>query len=462
MATRGSHGYCLKWKYHGNNLLHMFSQLLLNESFTDVLVACEGKTIKCHKMVLSACSKYFEQVFCEYPQQNSTLVILKDMKFADIQAIIEFMYQGEINVAHDQLASLLKAAESLQVKGLADIQGGGGGANSTGAPSNNKEDSNEFMAGGDTGGEDSAPPSPPSVCMDGTSDGGSSLQESPPKRKRGRPPMGMEASMGGAQLMSDTAGHSLEEFSIGNLLESHFAFPRGGSKKNRRKMVISGQAAEIEQDDVEDEEAGELGEDDEVTEEDLQNIVKMTDYIEKGGSRPQFWEEPTTKKIMNAIRSKKMEMKAAAEILGVSYSTLYSRYRELHGYLKMPHTQDTNFNYYQVLNLLRAGQITLPDAAKRLNIHEKTLGAYLSTTITPKKPRISITPSTSGMQIQDSQTFAMNLLQNLQGGGLNMLENKQQLEDYGSDEGDSDGDPPSNLSIAPTIKHDTDGDGWAR
>lgn len=51
-------------------------------------------------MVLSACSKYFEQVFTEYPQQNSTLVILKDMKFADIQAIIEFMYQGEINVAH--------------------------------------------------------------------------------------------------------------------------------------------------------------------------------------------------------------------------------------------------------------------------------------------------------------------------------------------------------------------------
>jgi hypothetical protein len=73
----------------------------------------------------------------------------------------------------------------------------------------------------------------------------------------------------------------------------------------------------------------------------------------------------------------------------------------------MPHTQDTNFNYYQVLNLLRAGQISLPDAAKRLNIHEKTLGAYLSTTITPKKPRVSITPSTSAMSSPDPQAFAM-------------------------------------------------------
>lgn len=72
----------------------------------------------------------------------------------------------------------------------------------------------------------------------------------------------------------------------------------------------------------------------------------------------------------------------------------------------MPHTQDTNFNYYQVLNLLRAGSITLSDAAKRLNIHEKTLGAYLSTTITPKKPRLSITPSTSSLN-NDPAAFGM-------------------------------------------------------
>ncbi|ODN03899.1 Protein bric-a-brac 1, partial [Orchesella cincta] len=412
MAQRGgSHGYCLKWKYHPNNLLHMFNQLLLNESFTDVLVACEGKAIKCHKMVLSACSKYFEQVFCEYPQQNSTLVILKDMKFADVQAIIEFMYQGEINVAHDQLASLLKAAESLQVKGLADITGANSGSNHGGASltGGSKEDGTDY-GDRDTGGEDSTPGSPPSGCLEGNSDGGS-LQEQPSKKKRGRPPMGLETSMSDGMSMTVSGGNPMIDTSQGfddfpgNLLESHFALPRI-RKSNKRKPT--GMPAEMEQDDDMEDDGMDLGtgEDDEVTEEDLQNIVKMTDYIEKGGSRPQFWEEPTTKKIMNAIRSKKMEMKAAAEILGVSYSTLYSRYRELHGYLKMPHTQDTNFNYYQVLNLLRAGQISLTDAAKRLNIHEKTLGAYLSTTITPKKPRISITPSTSALTA-DAQSFAM-------------------------------------------------------
>ena len=93
--------------------------------------------------------------------------------------------------------------------------------------------------------------------------------------------MGMYLFSGGAQLLPDTSGHSLDEFSIGNLLESHFAFAQRGSKKNRRKMMVSGQSTEIEQEEAEDDEAGDIGDDDEVTEEDLQNIVKMTDYIEK-------------------------------------------------------------------------------------------------------------------------------------------------------------------------------------
>ena len=35
-----------------------------------------------------------------------------------------------------------------------------------------------------------------------------------------------------------------------------------------------------------------------------------------------------------AIRNKEIDMKTGAEILGVSYGTLYGRYRETIGYLK--------------------------------------------------------------------------------------------------------------------------------
>lgn len=53
--------YCLRWNNHRSNLLTVFDQLLQNEAFTDVTLACEGGTsVKCHKMVLAACSSYFQ------------------------------------------------------------------------------------------------------------------------------------------------------------------------------------------------------------------------------------------------------------------------------------------------------------------------------------------------------------------------------------------------------------------
>merc|ERR1719336_402716 len=73
-------------------------------------------------MVLSACSSYFEQLFINFSEPNQ-IVILKDTSFLDISAIIDFMYRGEINVSQDRLSSLLKTAENLKVKGLAEVSG---------------------------------------------------------------------------------------------------------------------------------------------------------------------------------------------------------------------------------------------------------------------------------------------------------------------------------------------------
>ena len=75
----------------------VFSRLLGNEQFTDVLLATEGQTIRCHKVVLSACSSYFENLFMTFDEKNQ-IIILKDTSYDDILAIVDFMYRGEINV----------------------------------------------------------------------------------------------------------------------------------------------------------------------------------------------------------------------------------------------------------------------------------------------------------------------------------------------------------------------------
>ncbi|KAG8323437.1 hypothetical protein J6590_006453, partial [Homalodisca vitripennis] len=114
--------FCLRWNNYQSNLTNVFDQLLQNESFVDVTLACDGHSVKAHKMVLSACSPYFQTLFCENPCQHP-IVILKDIKWPELKAVVEFMYKGEINVSQEQIGPLLRVAETLKVRGLADVNG---------------------------------------------------------------------------------------------------------------------------------------------------------------------------------------------------------------------------------------------------------------------------------------------------------------------------------------------------
>ena len=45
-------------------------------------------------------------------------IYLRGIRHEDIKNIIEFIYLGQVNVAHDELDSFLAAAEDLCIKGL--------------------------------------------------------------------------------------------------------------------------------------------------------------------------------------------------------------------------------------------------------------------------------------------------------------------------------------------------------
>ncbi|KAG1660860.1 Protein bric-a-brac 2 [Nymphon striatum] len=115
-----SQQFCLKWNNHQGNLINVFDNLLGKESLVDVTLGCEGASIKAHKIVLSACSPFFEELFQNNPCKHP-IVILKDLKYDDMKTIVQFMYKGEVNVTQDRLSTLLKTAENLKIKGLTEF-----------------------------------------------------------------------------------------------------------------------------------------------------------------------------------------------------------------------------------------------------------------------------------------------------------------------------------------------------
>lgn len=119
-SNNNSQQFCLRWNNYQTNLTCVFDQLLQSESFVDVTLACDGNQIKAHKIVLSACSPYFQSLFFDNPCQHP-IIIMRDVKWPELKAIVEFMYKGEINVNQDQISPLLAIAEMLQIRGLAEV-----------------------------------------------------------------------------------------------------------------------------------------------------------------------------------------------------------------------------------------------------------------------------------------------------------------------------------------------------
>lgn len=55
---------------------------------------------------ISSLQELFSINPCQHP-----IVILKDISYNDLKAIVDFIYLGEINVSHDHLQSVIKVNE---------------------------------------------------------------------------------------------------------------------------------------------------------------------------------------------------------------------------------------------------------------------------------------------------------------------------------------------------------------
>ncbi|XP_063836767.1 uncharacterized protein LOC135085914 [Ostrinia nubilalis] len=561
--------YCLRWKHHHSNVQNMFAQLLEKERFCDVTLYCSpsfatqvpnkdtvdphhirGVSLRAHRVVLAACSELLGALLgaheaqgepvlvidgaeprhlralldymytgemnvhhCKVSIRCSSVLVIDGAEPRHLRALLDYMYTGEMNVHHSQLASLLKTAEELRIKGLTDIRWNNKDEPPdcetgvvTAVPTPLKPEAKQPAAEKQPSPKPKSPKHSPVKSpkqMEAevkketedevdikpekyTVNGGpppliklpTKEKPSPPKREHSDSetpsPKRQRLASGTEHTDDESASHSLPdtgrerdpEWQHGNLditaervvgwgggPESAGDWSREpsddewadaptdiGSFLHTRLRVDGDNSADDESNDS----AGgarsvssvaassssvadrtdvkvepfaitpqtnkpTVGPKSGPTDPRFTDVVKLTDYLQHG-RRPQFWEEHYVKRVMEAVRMKELEMKQAAEILGVSYGTLYGRYRDVYGCINRPYRKQeilgvsygTLYGRYrdvygcinrpyrtardfwqakgpsEVLERLQRGEISVEAASLALGVSVNNLAAYMA------------------------------------------------------------------------------------
>jgi len=110
--------YNLNLNDFGTSIRTAWEELRQQNDFCDVTLACEGKQIEAHKVILSG----FSPVFKDLLKQNThphPLLYLRGVKYCELVNILDFIYQGEISIEQEQLNSFVDICREFQIKGLA-------------------------------------------------------------------------------------------------------------------------------------------------------------------------------------------------------------------------------------------------------------------------------------------------------------------------------------------------------
>ena len=97
MSGSGGDEFLLKWNDHHNSFFNIMQELCANEVLTDVTLACGGRVFETHKIMLCVCSAFFRQVLTRQTDKHP-IVFLKDIRPKHLEQLLQYMYNGEINV----------------------------------------------------------------------------------------------------------------------------------------------------------------------------------------------------------------------------------------------------------------------------------------------------------------------------------------------------------------------------
>ena len=105
--------FCFRWNEFETNIRFFFQNLRREKNLYDVsLVSEDGHQVKAHKMILSAGSHFFKNIF-DANEDKNILIYLKGVKGDKLNSILDFLYIGEVSVAQEELNDFQDTASEM-------------------------------------------------------------------------------------------------------------------------------------------------------------------------------------------------------------------------------------------------------------------------------------------------------------------------------------------------------------
>ena len=110
--------FSLKWNEFQASVTKSFGILRRERNLFDVtLVSDTEEHIPAHRLVLSACSDFFKNIFKKVDQQNP-LIYLAGVSSGDILMLLEYIYHGEVQIFQEELSHFWRSLKNSKLMAL--------------------------------------------------------------------------------------------------------------------------------------------------------------------------------------------------------------------------------------------------------------------------------------------------------------------------------------------------------
>ena len=114
-------GYNLSWNTFSRHLAQLSRELHSEKYFSDVtLVSDDLVQTEAHRIILSASSPLLKTLLTISPR-GQTQLFLKGVKHQQLEAVLKFLYYGEVTVPSEEISEFLRAGTDLEITELGNI-----------------------------------------------------------------------------------------------------------------------------------------------------------------------------------------------------------------------------------------------------------------------------------------------------------------------------------------------------